>query len=112
VVPEETGLAEFLNSFERLRDPSHVRCLAVSEWTDLLTRVGLAVAEQELRRKHLDFPDWVRRTAESEQQVAAVEERLRSAPAAVRAYLEVEGERPARFSMVEWLALGVKAGDR
>ncbi|NEU31006.1 class I SAM-dependent methyltransferase [bacterium LRH843] len=36
VVPDDKQLAAFINTFEKLRDDSHVRCLSMNEWLHLL----------------------------------------------------------------------------
>jgi ubiquinone/menaquinone biosynthesis C-methylase UbiE len=50
-VPDgEMEAAEWLNRVEKLRDPSHVRLLPASEWSELCVQAGLTV-QQVLRRE-------------------------------------------------------------
>jgi ubiquinone/menaquinone biosynthesis C-methylase UbiE len=40
VVPDDPESADLLNRIEKLRDPSHQRCLSIAEWNRLLTGAG------------------------------------------------------------------------
>ena len=60
VVP--TGIAgDFVNAFEKLRDPSHGRCLSIEEWLDDYTKAGLDLAHHEVLEKQMVFEDWAAR---------------------------------------------------
>ena len=52
---------EYVNAFEKLRDPSHVRCLSFEEWLDALAAAGLEIAVQETLDKRLTFETWAAR---------------------------------------------------
>ena len=41
-----SDLASAYNQFEKLRDPSHGRCLGLAEWTALLVNAGFAVVHK------------------------------------------------------------------
>ena len=47
--------------FEKLRDPSHGRCLALSEWAALLEDAGFAVEHSEHMDQDIEFDPWVQR---------------------------------------------------
>ncbi len=60
VVPE--GVAgDFVNAFEKLRDPSHYRCLSVEEWLAGYTQAGLELTQHEILEKQMVFEDWAAR---------------------------------------------------
>lgn len=50
--------ADFVNRFEKRRDPSHVRALAVDDWLALVSEVGLTVIAVERLTKRMEFPTW------------------------------------------------------
>ncbi|MEE9415368.1 MAG: methyltransferase domain-containing protein [Acidimicrobiales bacterium] len=58
IVPDDLAVAEFANSWERRRDPSHVRCLSISEWTALLEQAGFVGITAETALKRMDFDTW------------------------------------------------------
>ncbi|MFB5190118.1 class I SAM-dependent methyltransferase [Alicyclobacillus fastidiosus] len=89
IAPEEPHLAAFLNGFERLRDSGHVRCLSLSEWTQLMESTGLHIEKQRVRKKPFEFLPWVRRMAQSEQQIEEVERCFINATAEQQKYFDL-----------------------
>lgn len=60
VVPP--GMAgDYVNAFEKLRDPSHVRCLTTRAWSEALSTAGFDVLKQEELEKTMDFDFWAKR---------------------------------------------------
>lgn len=60
VAPE--GVAgDFVNAFEKLRDPSHGRCLSTEEWLQAYTTANLELAHHEILEKQMVFEDWAAR---------------------------------------------------
>jgi ubiquinone/menaquinone biosynthesis C-methylase UbiE len=53
-----SAAANDYNAFEKLRDPSHVRCLSLSEWRDVVARAGLKEHKVELLDKPMVFGPW------------------------------------------------------
>lgn len=82
----------YVNAFEKLRDPSHNRCLSLEEWRDALTAAGLVVEVEETLDKRLTFETWAaRHTPAMRLRLKAM---LFQAPADARAFLDprIEGE--------------------
>jgi hypothetical protein len=52
---------DFVNAFEKLRDPSHGRCLPLEEWLALFESAGLAIHHQETMDKRIEFASWAAR---------------------------------------------------
>lgn len=42
IAPEDSQTAKVLHHIEKLRDPSHVRCLAISDWQHLFDQTGFS----------------------------------------------------------------------
>lgn len=72
ISPADIKLDVFINTLEKLRDESHSRCYSIDEWSAWFGEHRLKMIKSEKRRKKLDFPVWVRRTTQSEDQVEAV----------------------------------------
>src|SRR5258708_2114501 len=53
-----SAAANEYNAFEKLRDPSHVRCLTLTEWRDLVARAVLEERHVELLDKPMVFGPW------------------------------------------------------
>ena len=59
--PANPLLDTFLQTFEMLRDPSHVRDYSVAEWTNMLREAGFDPSAATERRIHIDYAQWIAR---------------------------------------------------
>ena len=84
VAPEDAVQDRFLNSIELLRDPTHVRDYAVSEWQAMASETDLRLEPLQSWSVLLDFDDWVRRSRTPDRQVELLRELFRVAPPEVR----------------------------
>ncbi len=80
VSPDARDVAVAYNAFEKLRDPSHGRCLGLGEWSELLTQAGFAVTHNEQLDQDIEFAPWV--------------ERMRCSAAAIARLKHLLGEPP------------------
>lgn len=55
---ELTSAATAYNAFEKLRDPSHGRCLTIGEWRHAITAAGFDITHVELLPKEMEFIPW------------------------------------------------------
>jgi len=55
------SVGDYINAFERFRDPSHLRAWTVPEWHAALGRHGFTVAHEEVLGKEMDFAYWAGR---------------------------------------------------
>lgn len=58
---ELMNAARSFNAFEKTRDPSHARALAVSEWHSLMEGAGFSVASTEVLDQDIAFGPWAER---------------------------------------------------
>lgn len=89
VVPEESSLAEFMNTFERLRDESHASCLSIEKWRSLFLAANLSEVESTTRKKTYLFPEWVERTASSQEQIIKVTDYILNADEEIQQYFSI-----------------------
>ena len=80
VSPDLPTLASAYNVFEKLRDPSHGRCLGPGEWSKLLTQAGFAITHTDQIDQHIEFTPWVERMRCNEQTVARLKHLLGEPP--------------------------------
>jgi ubiquinone/menaquinone biosynthesis C-methylase UbiE len=105
---EEAG--RYINSFERLRDPSHVRCLSLNGWQESFYQAGFRIIHQEVTDKMLDFYDWMARMRVLPEDEVRLEVMLRQAPAEVAEFLRPQyGARRILFRLAVALFVGLKA---
>lgn len=109
IVPEGAA-GDYVNAFEKLRDPSHGRCLTVAEWLAGVAAAGFTVTHHETADKAMSFADWAPRMGASPETITELRRRLVEAPPAAAAFL-----RPAAqgddlgFMLVEAIVIGHKA---
>jgi ubiquinone/menaquinone biosynthesis C-methylase UbiE len=78
--PDGEDLAASYNDFEKLRDPSHRRCLTLAEWTRLLTDTGFVIAQSEVMDQEIEFAPWVARMRCSDAAIARLKGLLHASP--------------------------------
>jgi ubiquinone/menaquinone biosynthesis C-methylase UbiE len=109
-VPEDERAARYIDSFERLRDPSHNRIYSVLEWRGMLLDSGLTVDESELARHRTRLTVWAERQDCPPDIIERLHILVAQAPDAVRDWLEPEdaGTSATTFSHVYVLMSGSK----
>lgn len=107
VAPEESQLDKFMNTLEKLRDESHVRCYSKLEWKQWFEQAGLVEKQSTLRKKTHNFPVWVRRTTETEEQIRQVEDHILTADQELQAYFSVtlEQDQIKSLQIDEWMVM-------
>jgi hypothetical protein len=81
-----------LQAIELLRDTSHVRDYAASEWLAALDRSGFAVRATKSFRLRMDFPTWIARMRTPELHARAIRALQQAASASVSAHFAIEDD--------------------
>ncbi|RXI96484.1 SAM-dependent methyltransferase [Anaerobacillus alkaliphilus] len=107
VAPENPRFDVFMNTVEKLRDESHVRCQTTEEWRELFTQNNLEVIQELARKKTFKFPTWVARTTESQEQRDQVEQYILAANEEIKNYFSiiVENNCVQSHQIDEWMVL-------
>lgn len=108
ISPEDAALAEFINRVEALRDPSHGRDWALSEWEAAGARIGVPfeiVARWDLP---LDFADWTARQQTPPASVAQLEALFDAASPEARQAFSIVTTSPRSFHLWAAMLRGVK----
>lgn len=92
IAPESPVSDTFLQTFEMLRDPSHVRDYSTAEWVAIAAEAGFAVTGVTRRRLPLDFAAWVGRMRTPEVQVAAIRALQAAMAEPVRRHFEIAAD--------------------
>ena len=72
LLPEDAAAAQYVDSFERLRDPSHHRAFSQTGWENMVSLAGLQIEHTEEIIKRHPFISWAERqgcTAETIEQL-------------------------------------------
>ncbi len=112
VAPEDPARDSFLNAFELLRDPSHVRDHSVAQWCELFRGAGLAPEPLGSFRIHQDFTPWVERIGTSAEAVVGLRALFDAAPDEVRGAFDIRGAGEYGFSLDLALIRGQRLRDR
>jgi ubiquinone/menaquinone biosynthesis C-methylase UbiE len=89
VVPEGS-VGDYVNAFERFRDPSHLRAWTMAEWRETLQTHRFRVAHEEELAKSMEFSGWAARHDPTMQRL--LRGMLRELTPAVRAFLAPQGD--------------------
>jgi ubiquinone/menaquinone biosynthesis C-methylase UbiE len=101
VVPAGS-VGDYINAFERLRDPSHLRAWAMDEWRDALRTAGLPPTHEEQIYKTMEFKSWAARYDNIMK--ALLRGMLTQVTPAVKAVLEPQGaDEDMTFRLCEGL---------
>jgi ubiquinone/menaquinone biosynthesis C-methylase UbiE len=92
VAPEHPLLDTWLQSWELLRDPSHVRNYSVREWRAKLEASGFRPSIASSFRLRLEFSSWVRRIDTAEAHVQAIRSLQALAGAQVTEHFALEAD--------------------
>jgi ubiquinone/menaquinone biosynthesis C-methylase UbiE len=87
----DAGLA--YNAFEKLRDPSHARCLGMSEWTSVLQDRAFEILHKERLPKDMEFQSWAERLGSDAMTIERLRSSLRDGSPALQAFLKPRWER-------------------
>jgi ubiquinone/menaquinone biosynthesis C-methylase UbiE len=82
---QEAG--RYINALERLRDPSHARCLSLYEWRQAFLAAGFVLEHEELDWKWLAFGPWAARMGVVEPTLTRLRVMLSRAPSEVLEFL-------------------------
>jgi ubiquinone/menaquinone biosynthesis C-methylase UbiE len=95
------------NALERLRDPSHARCLGLAEWTALIERAGFAATHSEQMDQDIEFGPWTDRMRCSDSTRTRLAALLKQEP--LRSFLRPrETESGTVFTLQEAIILARK----
>jgi ubiquinone/menaquinone biosynthesis C-methylase UbiE len=107
VVPEGS-VGDYVNAFERFRDPSHLRAWTMEEWRAALQKHGFAIAHEEQLYKKMEFKSWASRHDATMQ--ALLRAMLAQVTPEVKATLEPQGtEADLTFRLCEGLFINKRS---
>jgi len=107
VVPAGT-VGDYVNAFERFRDPSHLRAWTMDEWRAALGKHGFAVSHEEQLYKTMEFKSWAARHDATMQ--ALLRSMLAQVTPEVKATLQPAGENAdLTFRLSEGLFIAKRA---
>jgi len=99
------------NAFEKVRDPSHGRCLGLAEWSEIIADAGLDLLHQERLPKDMEFAPWAERMADGPATVERLRAMLIEGSPALKAFLRPRIEAAELwFTLDEAILIARKPG--
>ncbi|MDQ7026510.1 MAG: class I SAM-dependent methyltransferase [Anaerolineae bacterium] len=100
VVSDDEKVADYVNAYEKLRDPAHARALPEYEWRGVFLDVGLTIQHVEQRTVKHDVLPWAKRQNCSDETIERLQVMLLRAPEKVRQWMQPEfaGTEHARYT--------------
>ena len=101
--------ADFINGFEKLRDPSHGKCLSLHGWVELFKETGFGDIHKETGRKRMEFGPWAERMHVAADDKVRLRAMLTQPPKIVEEFLtpEFDGDK-IFFTLTEGIIVGTK----
>ena len=96
----------YVNAFEKLRDPSHGRCLSIAEWEADFAQAGLEILHSETLEKTMEFEWWAHRMTNDDALVAEIKTMLLNAKGGAHDFLQPSAQEPLTFRLVEGVFVG------
>ncbi len=90
LLPEDPEIAAFYQTFEQMRDPTHVRAYTEQEWVTMVEEALFKVEETQVFPKTHDFQEWARRAGLDATGVKRLNQFFIDAPAKMHDYFQIE----------------------
>jgi len=105
----EGSVGDYVNAFERFRDPSHLRAWNMAEWRATLPAHGFEIVHEEEIAKTMEFVPWA--TRHDETMKSFLRAMLREVTPAVREFLDPQEKNGAvTFRLCEGLFIAKPVG--
>lgn len=75
------------NAFEKIRDPSHGRCLGMEEWSEIISDMGFDLIHKERLGKDMEFQPWAERLGADAATIERLRAMLTDGSSALKAFL-------------------------
>jgi ubiquinone/menaquinone biosynthesis C-methylase UbiE len=99
---------DWVDYWERTRDPSHFMQRTVEQWRELVVKAGLRWVEHQIVPYRLEFDWWVKQAGCAEAVVSALVEHAAQAPQSVRDSLQLEFDSTGRVLAFQEPMLAVR----
>jgi ubiquinone/menaquinone biosynthesis C-methylase UbiE len=100
LLPKDQAAAQYIDAFERLRDPSHNRAFSESEWLAMFVQAGLRVEHTEEIIKRHRLVSWAARQGCSKDTVEQLTRAITEAPSIAADWLQAEDPGSSQCSFV------------
>ncbi|MFB4167561.1 class I SAM-dependent methyltransferase [Virgibacillus sp. JSM 102003] len=113
IAPENHKFDQFINSFEKMRDHSHIRSRSLIEWKSMFADYNLSIIKERTRKKVLPYHEWVHRTLDNDEIIQHVGQFILESDKETKNYFQVDCEDNIihSFAIDEWMVMCAKRTD-
>jgi len=90
LLPEDPETAEFYQTMEKMRDPSHVQAFRKKEWVRMIEEADFILQATKIFPKTHDFQEWARRAGLNREGIQRLNNFLVSAPPKIQDHFQIE----------------------
>ena len=90
LLPDDLEIADFYQTMEKMRDPTHVRAYTREEWTRMIETAGFEVGATRIFPKTHEFQEWARRAGLNREGIQRLNRFFIEAPPKVQDYFQIE----------------------
>ncbi len=90
LLPEDPEIADFYQTMEQMRDPTHIRAYTKEEWVAMVTEAGFTVQATRIFPKTHDFQEWAKRAGLNREGIQRLNRFFIDAPAKAHDHFQIE----------------------
>lgn len=90
MLPDDPEIAEFYQTMEKLRDPTHVQAYTKAQWVQMIEEALFEVQATAVFPKTHDFAEWAKRAGLNRDGIKKLNQFFIDAPAKVHDYFQIE----------------------
>ena len=90
LLPSDPEIADFYQTMEKMRDPTHIRAFNEEEWRQMIADADLILQETLIIPKTHDFQEWAKRAGMNRKQIQELNKYFMDASQKVHDYFKIE----------------------
>jgi len=90
LLPDDPEIADFYQTMEKMRDPTHVQAYTQQQWLEMVADAGFAVQHTACFPKTHEFRPWAKRAGMGDKAINELNDFFARAPAKVQEYFRIE----------------------
>ncbi len=90
LMPSDPEIAEFFQTMEKMRNPTHIRAFTEDEWRKMIDDSDLILQETKIISKEHDFQEWTKTAGLNRAKVQELNKFFMDAPQKIHDYFKIE----------------------
>ena len=90
MLPDDPEIAEFYQTMEKMRDPTHIQAYTQGEWVAMIEAAEFEVKKTAIFEKTHDFRTWAKRGGLSNEKLSQLNQYFIDAPDKIHDYFQIE----------------------